>query len=328
MFRFQRCCVAVLVFVSAASARADEFFFRDGDVVVMIGDSITEQHLYSNYVEMWTVTRHPNWKLTFRNVGIGGDRSVGGNARFTRDVLLHKPTAMIVDFGMNDARTILELDSPDEVGFAALFHRIKHLLHALFGQLELDVQRVCPRLPEADRGRLVPDHVAFTENLHQHQHEVRIRRRVHAPAEDRAHAIARTPVEWRANAKIAIVTRDVLDSRARASDAGPEVHCPAKHPGTGGFFVGGCHGRSIQNPHGFSPENSVCQRQLRRRAPCRDRSDHVGQRRPCLRLWGRSHDRPTQSKGARDLRSARPDASRLQRNRSQRRRAQPSHFVA
>ena len=102
MFRFQRCCVAVLVLVSAASARAEEFFFRDGDVVVMIGDSITEQHLYSNYVEMWTVTRHPNWKLTFRNVGIGGDRSVGGNGRFTRDVLLHKPTAMTVDFGMND----------------------------------------------------------------------------------------------------------------------------------------------------------------------------------------------------------------------------------
>lgn len=81
---------------------AKDFFFRDGDRVVMIGDSITEQHLYSNYVEMWTVTRFPNWKITFRNVGIGGDRSVGGNSRFTRDVLLHKPTAMTVDFGMND----------------------------------------------------------------------------------------------------------------------------------------------------------------------------------------------------------------------------------
>ena len=81
---------------------AEDFFFRDGDRVVMIGDSITEQHLYSNYVEMWVVTRFPNWKITFRNVGIGGDRSVGGNSRFTRDVLLHKPTAMTVNFGMND----------------------------------------------------------------------------------------------------------------------------------------------------------------------------------------------------------------------------------
>src|SRR5437588_12317516 len=68
----------------------------------MIGDSITEQHLYSNYVEMSVVTRFPAWNLTFRNVGIGGDRSTGGNSRFKRDVLAHKPTAMTVDFGMND----------------------------------------------------------------------------------------------------------------------------------------------------------------------------------------------------------------------------------
>jgi len=97
-----RAYAALLVIVWSVSAHAAEFFFKDGDVIVMVGDSITEQHLYSNYVEMWTVTRFPDWKLTFRNVGIGGDRSVGGNARFARDVLLHHPTAMTVDFGMND----------------------------------------------------------------------------------------------------------------------------------------------------------------------------------------------------------------------------------
>jgi lysophospholipase L1-like esterase len=97
-----------LAVASAAPARAADaaktgtFFFKDGDVVVMIGDSITEQHLYSNYVEMWTVTRFPAWKLTFRNTGIGGDTSRGGNLRFKRDVLRYNPSAMTVDFGMND----------------------------------------------------------------------------------------------------------------------------------------------------------------------------------------------------------------------------------
>jgi lysophospholipase L1-like esterase len=86
----------------ATPAAAQDYFFKDGDVVVMIGDSITEQHLYSNYVEIWVLTRHPGWTLTFRNTGIGGDRSTGGNARFKRDVLTYKPTAMTVDFGMND----------------------------------------------------------------------------------------------------------------------------------------------------------------------------------------------------------------------------------
>jgi lysophospholipase L1-like esterase len=101
--RLRSCCVlALAIALTSRIAHADDFFFKDGDTVVIIGDSITEQHLYSNYVEMWTVSRFPAWKLTFRNVGIGGDRAPGGNGRFKRDVLFHKPKAMTVDFGMND----------------------------------------------------------------------------------------------------------------------------------------------------------------------------------------------------------------------------------
>lgn len=102
MLQIVRWCLVVVAAFGATSVNAADFFFKNGDTVVMIGDSITEQHLYSNYVEMWTVTRFPGWKLTFRNVGIGGDRSVGGNQRFARDVLPYKPTVMTVDFGMND----------------------------------------------------------------------------------------------------------------------------------------------------------------------------------------------------------------------------------
>jgi lysophospholipase L1-like esterase len=51
---------------------------------------------------MWSISRFPKRNLTFRNVGIGGDRSTGGNSRFKRDVLAHKATVLTVDFGMND----------------------------------------------------------------------------------------------------------------------------------------------------------------------------------------------------------------------------------
>jgi len=100
-------CLAVLAIAwfcvaGAADTPGTPFFFRDGDRVVMMGDSITEQYLYSTYVELWTLTRFPAWNITFRNVGIGGDRSPGGNSRFARDVLPQHPTAMTVDFGMND----------------------------------------------------------------------------------------------------------------------------------------------------------------------------------------------------------------------------------
>ncbi|MCE9604657.1 MAG: SGNH/GDSL hydrolase family protein [Planctomycetia bacterium] len=87
---------------TASSTSAAEFFFRDGDRIVVMGDSITEQHLYSNYLETWITTRFPKWNLAFRNIGIGGDSSTGGNGRFQRDVVSFKPTAMTVDFGMND----------------------------------------------------------------------------------------------------------------------------------------------------------------------------------------------------------------------------------
>src|SRR5437773_9994489 len=95
--------LAVSIFLALApAASAQTFFLKKGDVVVVMGDSITEQRLYSNYLEIWSQTRFPSYNLVFRNVGIGGDSSGGGNGRFKRDVLPHKPTVLTVDFGMND----------------------------------------------------------------------------------------------------------------------------------------------------------------------------------------------------------------------------------
>jgi lysophospholipase L1-like esterase len=88
--------------LAALPTTAADFFLKNGDKVVMIGDSITEQHLYSTYVEAWALTRFPTWNLKFFNVGIGGDNATWGSARFRRDVLGCAATAMTVNFGMND----------------------------------------------------------------------------------------------------------------------------------------------------------------------------------------------------------------------------------
>jgi len=107
---------------------ATDFFIHDGDHVVFLGDSITEQRLYTTYIEAYALTRHPQWQLTFRNVGWGGDTawlrqrystdegklfSADENTQqamvdkavasgLERDVLPLKPTVVTVDFGMND----------------------------------------------------------------------------------------------------------------------------------------------------------------------------------------------------------------------------------
>jgi len=83
-------------------AAADAGFFQKGDRIVFLGDSITEQYQYSTYLELYLTTRFPDWNLTFINAGIGGDTANGGAGRFKAHVLDEKPTAITINFGMND----------------------------------------------------------------------------------------------------------------------------------------------------------------------------------------------------------------------------------
>jgi lysophospholipase L1-like esterase len=94
--------VAVL---SAGSllAQPKDFFFQPNDRVVFLGDSITEQYQYSTYLELYLTTRFPKANFVFLNAGIGGDTANGGAGRFQLHVLDDKPTAVTINFGMNDA---------------------------------------------------------------------------------------------------------------------------------------------------------------------------------------------------------------------------------
>ena len=92
---------ALLILTSPAVA-AEPFFFQKGDRVLFLGDSITEQYQYSTDIELYLTTRFPDWNLTFLNAGIGGDTAAGGAGRFREHVLNEKPTALTIDFGMND----------------------------------------------------------------------------------------------------------------------------------------------------------------------------------------------------------------------------------
>jgi lysophospholipase L1-like esterase len=64
--------------------------------------SITEQFQYSTDIELYLTTRFPRWDMTFLNAGIGGDTAAGGARRFQAHVLDERPTAVTIDFGMND----------------------------------------------------------------------------------------------------------------------------------------------------------------------------------------------------------------------------------
>lgn len=75
---------------------------QDGDSLVFLGDSITHQCLYTQYVEDYFYTRMPNLRLKIHNAGVGGARAWDALARFDEDVASYKPKYVTILLGMND----------------------------------------------------------------------------------------------------------------------------------------------------------------------------------------------------------------------------------
>jgi len=97
----------LLLLLSGAASAQDGFYLKNGDRVVFYGDSITDQRLYTTFVETYVVTRFPKLNVSFVHSGWGGDRVTGGGGgpidrRLQRDVLPYKPTVVTIMLGMND----------------------------------------------------------------------------------------------------------------------------------------------------------------------------------------------------------------------------------
>jgi lysophospholipase L1-like esterase len=107
---------------------ANKFLLKKNDRVVFYGDSITEQQLYTNYVETYLTTRYPELKLRFFNAGWGGDTTPGGLGRLQRDVLVLRPTVVTLCFGMNDGKYTTASDSICSTFAAGLEGIVQRLL--------------------------------------------------------------------------------------------------------------------------------------------------------------------------------------------------------
>src|SRR4029077_13028569 len=98
---------AALTIAAVIFAAPETFYLKNGDRVVFYGDSITDQRLYTTFVESYVVTRFPKLNVTFIHSGWGGYRVTGGGGgkvdlRLSRDVISYKPTVVTVMLGMND----------------------------------------------------------------------------------------------------------------------------------------------------------------------------------------------------------------------------------
>jgi len=89
---------------SAGVSIAAEPGLQQGDYVAVIGDSITEQKLYSVYIENYLLMCKPKNGLTVTQFGWGGETAEGFSRRMANDCLTFKPKVATTCFGMNDGR--------------------------------------------------------------------------------------------------------------------------------------------------------------------------------------------------------------------------------
>ena len=104
-----RVFVFSLLMLSAAPLSADEpsrplaaVELEDGDSLVFLGDSITHQCLYTQYVEDYLYTRFPGKRFRIHNAGVGGARAWDALQRFDEDVAKYQPKYVTILLGMND----------------------------------------------------------------------------------------------------------------------------------------------------------------------------------------------------------------------------------
>jgi lysophospholipase L1-like esterase len=97
----------ILFFSSLQAQDNQKPFFKDGDVICFLGDSITHGGQYHQFLQLFYATRYPAIKLSFHNCGISGDNAFGMIERFEKDVLKHNPTHVFLMTGMNDVQRTL-----------------------------------------------------------------------------------------------------------------------------------------------------------------------------------------------------------------------------
>src|SRR5687767_4656461 len=85
-----------------ASADEKKAPLKVGVRVAVVGDSITEQKLYSKYVADYLYACTPHLKAHVAQFGWGGERAAGFAFRMDNDLLPFKPDVVTLCYGMND----------------------------------------------------------------------------------------------------------------------------------------------------------------------------------------------------------------------------------
>src|SRR5215217_810939 len=87
---------------SATPSPAPAAKLQGGDFLAVCGDSITEQKLYSRFIEEYLLMCRPQADLRIMQLGWNGEKSWGFLEKMPNEALRFDPTAVTICFGMND----------------------------------------------------------------------------------------------------------------------------------------------------------------------------------------------------------------------------------
>lgn len=94
--------IVLAVALCCLHAPAADPALQQGDYVAVIGDSITQQRLYSLFIEDYLLMCKPAADLRATQFGWGGETAPGFAARMANDCLRFQPNVATTCFGMND----------------------------------------------------------------------------------------------------------------------------------------------------------------------------------------------------------------------------------
>src|SRR3954463_14263779 len=98
----KRLVLALVVFCALATNAPAQNQLQKGDFVAVCGDSITEQKLYSVYIEDYLLMCKPQPDLRVMQFGWSGETSWGFLQKMPREALRFDMTVATTCYGMND----------------------------------------------------------------------------------------------------------------------------------------------------------------------------------------------------------------------------------
>jgi lysophospholipase L1-like esterase len=106
--------IAILFAIQTSNLSAAPLIQR-GDRVAVVGDSITEQKLYSKYIEEYLLVCSGVEDVKVFQYGWGGETAGGFASRMENDLAGFKPTVVTLCYGMNDGQYRPYVDDIDKI---------------------------------------------------------------------------------------------------------------------------------------------------------------------------------------------------------------------